>query len=76
MVTHECPAVSCAELVDHTKLACPRHWYWLPPALRNRVWSAYRNRASDPRGHADAVAEAMAWYRAHPDGRVKNPPAG
>jgi hypothetical protein len=62
---HTCPGVGCTEQVDRERLACRRHWYSLPKPLRDRIWSAYRNRQE--RTHWHLVQEAIAFLQARED---------
>lgn len=38
---HECPARGCEVWVSNDQLACRRHWFQLPKALRNRIYEEY-----------------------------------
>lgn len=57
MSRHECPAKGCDQLVPYSELACRRHWFQLPPQLRQRIGRAWR-RAQ--KGDVDAGAEHTA----------------
>lgn len=58
-LTHECPAPGCMVRVDQDRLACPRHWYRLPAALRARIWRLWSRGPEEE--HAAAVREAIDW---------------
>jgi hypothetical protein len=59
--THKCPG-GCGERVSNDLLACSFDWFRLPQAERNAVWKHSRG----SREHREAVAAAVAWYRANP----------
>ena len=40
--TRACPFAGCGERLHPEIFACRKHWTSLSPALRARVWSAYR----------------------------------
>jgi hypothetical protein len=44
--------------------ACRGDWYALPKPIRDRIWAAWR--AGDLEEHAEARADARAWYRENP----------
>jgi hypothetical protein len=68
MSTHKCPGPECDIQVDHDLLACPRHWYQVPKAIRSEVyaawWALQRAHVPDPSSaeqrHDLAVAAAIA----------------
>jgi hypothetical protein len=39
---HECHWPGCVRQVPPAMWGCASHWFRLPLALRNRIWSAYR----------------------------------
>ena len=41
--THECPAEGCHEQIPYERMACQRHWFSLPYALRRDVGRAWRS---------------------------------
>jgi len=47
--THKCPGPGCELRVPLEQLACRIHWFQVPKALRDEVWSAWRalQRAAD-----------------------------
>lgn len=40
--THQCPKRGCRVQVPYEQLACKRHWYELPKAIRDAVNKAFR----------------------------------
>jgi hypothetical protein len=62
---HLCPAPGCGEIVPRTMLACRKHWFSLPKAMRNDIWRAWRR---DPYGdeHQALIAEAIEWLEERP----------
>lgn len=38
---HECSVPGCGELVPLEMLMCARHWFAVPLAIRNEVWTAW-----------------------------------
>jgi hypothetical protein len=40
--THTCPGPGCESRVPTEMLACREHWFQVPKALRDEVWSAWR----------------------------------
>ena len=58
---HECPGPGCEEQVDVTQLACRRHWYQVPKAIRNAVWREYQQAPGSPahRHAMDLAIKAM-----------------
>jgi hypothetical protein len=41
---HRCPVRSCGQLIRHTLLMCPHHWFRVPRDLRLEVhatWAGY-----------------------------------
>lgn len=53
--THRCPGPKCERRVAADQLACRDHWFQVPKALRDEVWSAWR---SLQRGGGDDPVEA------------------
>lgn len=49
--THKCPAKACSVQVPLEVLACKRHWFALPPALRHSISRTWRQ------GELEAWAE-------------------
>lgn len=39
---HDCPKPGCHEQVSFEQLACPKHWFSLPPNLRRQINAAWR----------------------------------
>jgi hypothetical protein len=61
-VNHNCPRSGCAEQVAPDRLACPRDWFQLPPAMRsavNRAWDRGRGRGSA--AHRAAISAAIRY---------------
>jgi hypothetical protein len=69
MATHTCPGCGQPGVPDRM-FACRVDWYRLPRPIRNTIWSAHRR---DPAKHAQAVADAHAWYDANPPRQRANP---
>lgn len=59
--THACPG-RCGQRVPRRLLACREDWWRLPSDLRRAVLA---HKMFTPE-HRAAVADALAWYRAHP----------
>lgn len=69
---HFCHWPGCERAVKPAMWGCKTHWYKLPPAIRRRIWQAYRpgqeiTKTPSPE-YLAAVREARAWIAAH-DGR-------
>lgn len=58
---HPCPAPNCPQLVQDSMLACRRHWFELPSALREGIWRAHR--AGDRAKYRELVRQAEAVWR-------------
>jgi hypothetical protein len=58
---HRCPGPACDTLVPYEQLACPRHWYQVPLALRRAVSRAWRRGAGA--GSPDHTAAIIAAVR-------------
>lgn len=62
---HGCHWPGCDAQVPPAMWGCRRHWFRLPPAIRNRIWRAYRvGQEQDGRPSAEYIAaarEAQAW---------------
>ncbi len=54
-----CYARDCREVVDSSKLMCPRHWRAVPAALQQRVYAALRARDAGDAGGMRAYVEAI-----------------
>lgn len=63
-MSHSCPRPECSRDVPDDMFACRGDWYALPAHLRDAMWAAWLG--DDAAGHAEATAEAIAWYRASP----------
>lgn len=64
-MSHYCPRPECSRTVeDDDMYACKPDWFALPNRIRSAIWSAWNR--GDEDGHAQAKAEALAWYRANP----------
>lgn len=67
--SHTCHWPGCARQVPPAMWGCKAHWYRLPAAIRQRIWSAYRpGQERDMRPSAaylNAADEAQAWIREH-----------
>jgi hypothetical protein len=42
MSLNRCPHPNCERLKPATMYACRSHWFALPAAIRNAIWSAFR----------------------------------
>ena len=63
-MTHKCPRPECTRRVPDDLFACRGDWYALPERLRTAVWSGWRSGDADL--HAQAMRDAIDWYREHP----------
>lgn len=63
-MSHTCPRPECDLDVSDEMFACRPDWYALPADIRSAIWAAWRG--GDAAGHADAMADAVEWYREHP----------
>ena len=67
--THNCHWPGCTAHVPPAMWGCRKHWYTLPPELRNRIWATYRigqERRMDPSRDYLAAAEAVQeWIRGY-----------
>lgn len=68
MSSHECPAKTCTRRVEHEQLACPTHWRKLPWRQRVTITTAWNN--GDTGAHAEAISQALTWYRTHDVGQA------
>lgn len=55
---HTCHALGCQVSVPPEMLMCRRHWFMVPKAIRDRVWSSYR------RGQCDDKSPSREWLKA------------
>lgn len=66
---HHCHWTGCHKSVPPAMWGCKRHWYMLPPALRARIWKAYRpgqEQTKDPSEAYIVVArETEQWIAAN-----------
>lgn len=64
---HHCHWPGCEEQVPPAKWGCRKHWYKLPPRIRNAIWRAYRAGQEEDgrpsRAYIDAAQAAQAWIR-------------
>lgn len=58
MSVHRCHARGCNTPVPPKLLMCRRHWFMVPPALRDRVWATYRP------GQEEDKRPSVAWMEA------------
>jgi len=63
-MTHKCPRPECSRDVPDDQFACRGDWYALPERLRTEIWRGWRS--GDTQAHAEAMSEALGWYREHP----------
>lgn len=57
-MAHTCHAVACERVVPPAMLMCKTHWFKVPLALRNRVWSTYRDGQCDTFDPSSAYCQA------------------
>ena len=63
-MSHVCPGAGCKAEVPADMLACPRHWYSLPAAVRAAVWRAWRGgEGAGSEAHRAAVEYALRLLR-------------
>ncbi len=61
---HECPGPECEAQVPYEMLACRRHWYQVPRAIRNAVYSTWDSGAgAGSREHLAAMDKAISTMR-------------
>jgi hypothetical protein len=61
---HPCPGPACIERVPWDKLACPRHWFQVPMAVRRAVSRAWDHGAgAGSPEHSAAMRAALAWMK-------------
>jgi hypothetical protein len=61
---HRCPGPACAEQVPIDKLACSRHWFQVPRAVRGAVYAAWDHGAgAGSPEHRAAMRAALAWMK-------------
>ena len=61
---HDCPGPLCGNQVDYGMLACPGHWYQIPPPIRSAVWRAWdRGAGAGSDAHTAAINAAIAAMR-------------
>lgn len=62
---HVCPARGCEVYVRDDTLACRKHWFQLPKALRQRIWDEYefgQSAATMSEGYRECLTAAdVAW---------------
>ena len=66
---HECHWPGCTAQVPPAMWGCVKHWFRLPLALRNRIWSAYRpGQEADQRPsreYVEVAREVQKWIAEH-----------
>jgi hypothetical protein len=61
---HRCPGPGCDAQVPYEMLACRRHWYQVPRAIRNAIYHAWADGAgSGSDEHLAAMDAAIARMR-------------
>lgn len=55
--TVPCPIDGCTGRRKRNQVLCVTHWFQVPQALRERIWSLYRTAPGSP-DHLRALAEA------------------
>lgn len=70
--THHCHATGCLVRVNPEMLMCRRHWFMVPKALRDMVWSTYRRQCDDmnPSAAYCQAAKAAVTVVAEREGRT------
>lgn len=63
-MSHQCPRPECPRTVPDDLFACRGDWYALPRAIRDDIWRGYLD--GQTADHAQAMADAIEWYREHP----------
>jgi hypothetical protein len=59
--THKCPARPCPLPVPDRLLACPKHWFQLPSAVRQEIHVTARLPLTDPRRRAALDKAYKVW---------------
>ncbi len=66
---HECHWPGCTKQVPPAMWGCAPHWFRLPLALRNRIWTAYRpgqeRDMSPSEEYLEVADEVERWIREH-----------
>ena len=69
---HHCHWPGCARTVPPAAWGCKPHWYALPPALRSKIWRAFRpgqERTKTPsREYIAAAREVQEWIEKNATG--------
>lgn len=61
---HNCPGPGCKAQVPYEMLACRSHWYQVPRAIRNAVYSAWAGGAgAGSHEHLTAMDKAISTMR-------------
>lgn len=55
---HHCHAYHCETRVPPERLMCGKHWWMVPPEIRDRVWKHYRP------GQCDDMNPSEEWIKA------------
>lgn len=65
---HTCHWPGCGQQVPPAKWGCAYHWFRLPKAIRNEIWSTYRvgqeETATPSRAYVMAARKAQEWIKA------------
>ncbi len=60
MALHTCPGPECGKEIPYDMLACSRHWYQVPKAIRAAVYRAWNNgQGAGSPAHTAAIAAAI-----------------
>ena len=66
---HTCHWPGCGKAVPPAMWGCSRHWFALPPALRNKIWGTYRPgqeiTKTPSAAYLAAAKEVQAWIAAN-----------
>ena len=59
-MTHDCPGPGCEAQIPYEMLACSRHWYQVPKALRTAVYRAWdHGLGAGTQAHSVAIKAAI-----------------
>lgn len=56
----ECPHPDCERQISRTEYACRTHWFTLPKAIRDKIWTGFKSSA---RLWVEADKEARAFWQ-------------
>lgn len=74
--SHTCHWTGCKQQVPPAMWGCRSHWFKLPKALRDRIWSTYRpgqeETLTPSAAYLEAAQAVQQWIRSQSDGEVKS----